>query len=315
MDPIELGRKIRAAYPPCSLGRWPTPVEPRQNLAAASGREHLWLKREDHSAHAYGGNKIRGLEFLLAGLPAGTVCVTIGGLGSTHCLATATYARALGLRSVVAQFPQPETAACREVAAACAARVDLAVRSGSHGTFPFALWRAWRSAGRLGPRHWIPGGGASPRAVLGHLLAGLELAAQVPAAPDAVVVPLGSGSSAAGLVLAMIALEWPTIVVAVRVAPALVANRWRVRHLAASAGRLIRPLGVTLAVRHSALRIQDGLGRGYGYPTPGGAAAAELAARHGIHLDPTYGAKAFAGLCSLPASFRRVVFWHTFAAP
>jgi len=40
-----------------------------------------------------------------------------------------------------------------------------------------------------------------------------------------------------------------------------------------------------------------------------------LAARHGVTLDPTYGAKAFAALRALPPGFRRVVFWHTFAAP
>jgi D-cysteine desulfhydrase len=315
MDPIELGRKIRAVYPPCSLGRWPTPLEQRPDLAAAAGREHLWLKREDLSATAYGGNKVRGLEFLLAGRPTGTVCVTIGGIGSTHCLATATHTRTLGLRSVLAQFPQPETPASREVAAACAARADLAIRSGSRATLPFAVWRAWRSAGRLGPRHWIPGGGATPRAVLGHLLAGLELASQLSAPPEAVVVPLGSGSTTAGLALAMAALEWPTTVVAVRVAPTIVANRWRVNRLARQAARLLRPLGFSFSVPPAALAIQDGLGRGYGYPTPAGASAADLATRHGVTLDPTYGAKAFAALRSLPASFRRVVFWHTFAAP
>src|SRR5438034_224278 len=110
MDPIELSRKIRAALAPCSLGTWPTPVDTRPDLAPATGRAELWLKREDLASPRCGGNKVRGLEFLLAGLPAGMVCVTVGGLGSTHCLATATHARDRGLRTVLAQFPQPETA-------------------------------------------------------------------------------------------------------------------------------------------------------------------------------------------------------------
>src|SRR6266550_4255099 len=204
MDPIELSRKIRAALAPCSLGTWPTPVDTRPDLATATGRAELRLKREDLASPRCGGNKV-------------------GGLGSTHCLATATHARDRGLRTVLAQFPQPETATTRALAAASAAHADLVVRSRSSAGFPFALWQAWRAAGRWGRRRWIPGGGAAPVAVVGHLLAGLELADQLPAPPDAIVVPLGSGGTTAGLVLAMAALGWPTAVAAVRVAPAVIA--------------------------------------------------------------------------------------------
>jgi len=316
MDPIELSRKIRAALAPCSLGTWPTPVDTRPDLAPATGRAELWLKREDLASPRCGGNKVRGLEFLLAGLPAGMVCVTVGGLGSTHCLATATHARDRGLRTVLAQFPQPETATTRALAAASAARADLVVYSRSHVAFPFALWRAWRAAGRWGRRRWIPGGGAAPTAVVGHLLAGLELANQLPAPPDAIVLPLGSGGTTAGLALAMAALGWPTVVVAVRVAPAVVANRWRIARLASGAARLLARRGIPIPHPPSLIpRVVDGVGPGYGHPTPAGEEARELAARHGVTLDSTYSAKAFAALAALPAGFRRVMFWHTFAAP
>ncbi len=316
MDPIELSRKIRVALAPCSLGGWPTPVDVRPDLAAAAGRAELWLKREDRSSPRCGGNKVRGLEFLLGGLAAGTVCVTVGGLGSTHCLATATHARDLGLRTVLAQFPQPDSATTRALAAASVARADVVVRSRSRAGFPAALWTAWRAAGRLGRRRWIPGGGAAPAAVVGHLLAGLELADQLPAPPDAIVLPLGTGGTAAGLALAVSVLEWPTAVVAVRVAPAPVANAWRVRHLARGATRLLARHGILISHLSSRIPVVlDGLGPGYGHPTSAGDVARELAARHGVILDATYGAKAFAALGALPAAFRRVVFWHTFAAP
>src|SRR5436190_910723 len=233
MDPIELSRKIRAALAPCSLGTWPTPVDTRPDLAPAMGRAELWLKREDLASLRCGGNKVRGLEFLLAGLPAGMVCVTVGGLGSTHCLATATHARDRGLRTVLAQFPQPETATTRALAAASAARADLVVYSRSHVAFPFALWRAWRAAG-----------------------------------------------------------------------------------LASGAARLLARRGIPIPHPPSLIpRVVDGVGPGYGHPTPAGEEARELAARHGVTLDSTYSAKAFAALVALPAGFRRVMFWHTFAAP
>src|SRR2546423_2114705 len=83
-DPERLTRKIRAALAPCSLGQWPTPLEPvPPTLARALGLEALWVKREDRSSPRYGGNKGRGLEFLLPGAPPGSGFVTVGGTGST----------------------------------------------------------------------------------------------------------------------------------------------------------------------------------------------------------------------------------------
>jgi len=316
-DPVLLTRKIRDALAPCSLGRWPTPLDPAPDLGAALGLGGLWLKREDRSSPAGGGVKVRGLEFLLAGAPAGGVFVTIGGTGSTHCLATALHARGLGHRTVLAQFPQPDTAAARAVAAATTAAADLVVRARHALTFPVALLRAWGAARRLGggrPR-WIAGGGAHPRGVAGHCCAGLELALQCPTPPEAIVAPLGSGGTAAGLLLAVGVLGWPTTIVGVRVAPRIVANGWRVRALARETAALLESRGIRLVGSRARLRLVDGLGRGYGHPSPAGESARVIGARYGVTLDPTYGAKALAALPPLGLGFRRVVFWHTFAAP
>src|SRR2546426_4921973 len=144
----------------------------------------------------------RSLEFLLAGARPDTVFAPLGGTGSPHCLATAVHAAAAGGRAVLAQFPQPETPASRAVASACRARAALVVHAGARASLPLAVLDAWRRAGALGPRRWIPGGGAHPRAVVGHLLAGLELASQLASPPDAIVLPLGTGGTAAGLALA-----------------------------------------------------------------------------------------------------------------
>ena len=314
-DPVQLIQKIRAALVLRSLGDWPTPLEPAAALARALGVAELSLKREDRSSARYGGNKVRGLEFLLAGATPGTAFVTVGGTGSTHCLATAVHAAAAGCRAVIAQFPQPDTPVSLAVAAACAARAGLVVRARSRGTLPLAMVEAWHRARSLGPRRWIPGGGAQSSAVVGHLIAGLELAQQVVEPPDEIVLPLGTGGTAAGLALAVATLRWPTRVVAVRVAPALVANRWRTLWLARGARRLLARRGIPLPAPRS-LEIVDGLGRGYGWPTVDGEAAARLAARHGLVLDPTYGAKALAFLLRrATGNVHRVVFWHTFAAP
>ena len=307
MDAAAFVTKIRSAFAPCSLGIWPTPLEPVPALARATGAAALWLKREDRS----GGNKVRGLEFLLAGATPNTVFVTVGGTGSTHCLATALHARRLGHRIVLAQFPQPDTEASRAVAAATAGAADFVIHAGSSLGLPWAVFRAWTRARRLGAPRWIPGGGAQPRAVLGHALAALELATQMDEPPDTIVVPLGTGGTAAGIALGVAWMAWPTQVVAVRVAPRLVANRWRITRLARGAARL-------LGTESPQLRVQvvNGLGAGYGHPSPAGERARLIAAEHGLRLDPTYGAKAFAVLLQLATgNVQRMVFWHTFAWP
>src|SRR5256886_16691684 len=112
--------KIRSALAPGSLGDWPTPLESAPGLAAACGAAALWLKREDRSSPRCGGNKVRGLEFLLGPAPPAAVFLTAGGTGSSHCLLTAVHAGALGARTVLSQFPQPDPDARRAVAAASA---------------------------------------------------------------------------------------------------------------------------------------------------------------------------------------------------
>src|SRR5207244_4151143 len=83
---------------------------------------------------------------------------------------------------------------------------------------------------------------------------------------------------------------------AARVAPRIVANRWRAMWLARGAARLLARHDIRLPDPPSRLPlvVVDGLGEGYGHPTPEGEAAERLASEHGLTLDPTYGAKAFA---------------------
>jgi D-cysteine desulfhydrase len=206
------------------------------------------------------------------------------------------------------------------MARAMAATADLVVRASSRLTLPWAVLRAWRAAHHLGsgkPR-WIAGGGAHPRAIAGHLLAALELQEQLDAPPDAILVPLGTGGTAAGIALGIGWLGWSTYVLAVRVAPRIVANRWRTLRLARQTAALLRRSGVEFVVPRSSIRIEvvDAMGKGYGYPTPEGERARTLAAEHGLRLDPTYGAKAFGALVGpLIPNLQRVVFWHTFAWP
>src|SRR5438876_11371652 len=75
-------------------------------------------------------------------------------------------------------FRSPRPRRARAVAAASQAHAALVVRAATRASLPVALLSAWRGARRLGSRRWIPAGGAHPRAVVGHLLATLELTRQ-----------------------------------------------------------------------------------------------------------------------------------------
>lgn len=320
MDPRDVDRKIRAAFGPRSLGVWPTPLEASPALAARGGLAQVWVKREDRSATVYGGNKVRGLEFLFRDLGPGDVVVTIGGSGSTHCLAAARHARALGARTVLAQFPQGHSDTERRTARASGEVSTHVFQARTWLGFPVSWLAAWISAGRIGGRRrlYIPGGGATPVAVLGHVLAGLELPTQLQSPPDAILTPLGSGGTAAGLLLACRLLEWKTRIVAVQVASRFVANAGRVFRLASRARELLAAQGVPLphAPASAQLLVLDGMGAGYGEPTAPGERARGWGEEAGLTIDSTYGGKTLALLPELSRmGFARVVFWHTYASP
>ncbi|MDB4890014.1 MAG: D-cysteine desulfhydrase, partial [Gemmatimonadetes bacterium] len=85
-----------------------TPVE-RWTVDGVS----LLAKRDDLSAPLLGGNKVRALELLLAGVAAGDTVLTVGASGSTHALAVAEYARSLGAECEVITWPQETNAVSR----------------------------------------------------------------------------------------------------------------------------------------------------------------------------------------------------------
>ena len=307
------------AVPRAPLGVVPTPVEwVRLDGAVADDApppaRELWLKRDDLSAPLLGGNKVRALEFLLAGVGEGDEVLTVGGTGSTHALATAAYARALGARCTVVRWRQEMNAAARRVGrridATATRRIDVRTAVGAYARAALL---------RLRPRvRWIPAGGSTPLGILGHVNAALELAEQIEAgrlpAPTHVVVPLGSGGTAAGLALGFAAAGADIVVVGARVVPKIVANAGRVLRLAKRTARLIeRHGGERVTVRPERLVVRhDVYGGAYGRETGEGRdAAAALGGAAGIVLDATYGAKALAAALRLPAS-ARPLFWITF---
>ncbi|HXE60589.1 MAG TPA: pyridoxal-phosphate dependent enzyme [Gemmatimonadaceae bacterium] len=310
------------------FGAFPTPVE-RVPLPGVRGA--LWMKRDDLNAsrlaeteaRCAGGNKLRALEFLLGRVQRGDTVITFGGDGSTHVLATVALARRLGARTIAIRWRHEMNEIARQVDRRTR---ELADHVQSEGDAVRAIVRGWFASRRARGRGtvWrIPPGGASPAGMLGAVNAGLELAAQVARgeapAPAYVVLPLGTGGTAAGLALGFAIAGLETEVVGVRVVPRVVSNRWRVLALAHRCARLIeRTTGTRVPrVRRRAVRV---LHRYYGgaYGRPLGAAREVrglLQRATGVILDETYGAKAFAAAMDLAQTTdATILYWLTFDA-
>ena len=312
---IPLVRRFPALgqVPRARLVRAPTPVQHVDALASG-----LWFKREDLTADPLGGNKVRALEFLLGGVGPGDVVVTVGAAGSTHALATTVYARKLGARVLVFRWPQETNDVARRVAERIGLEApESTVQRGIIGAYVGAIGARLRGA------RWIPAGGSSPLGVLGQVNAALELAEQVRDGamprPDRLVVPLGTGGTAAGLALGFSIAQLPIEVIGVRVVPRVVANQAHLRRLVARTARLLERLSGERVPRpsKSAIRIVHGFyGGAYGRVTDAGADVARECLEHtGLAIDPTYGAKALAAAVALSRSHGgTTLFWLSFDA-
>jgi D-cysteine desulfhydrase len=322
--------ELAGRLPRRSIASLPTPVHRLAALGGAAGIDELWVKRDDLTGQPYGGNKVRKLEWLLAdALARGHRSVlTTGALGSNHALATTIYARAAGLRVLLVLVPQPITAHVRR-----ALLLDHAYGAAIHAVPSIAAARrrvvALLARGVLARDrpYLVPTGGSSAIGTLGYVNAALELAEQVAAGdvpePAAVVVPLGSGGTVAGLVAGLALAGLGTRVVAVRVTDLLPPSPAFLARLANRALAELAGLGagfprLVLTPADFVVR-SDWLGPGYGAPTPEGVdARRRIAASEGLVVETTYGAKALAGalaLASEPAwRGRPLLFWHTYSS-
>ncbi|HEY2385448.1 MAG TPA: pyridoxal-phosphate dependent enzyme [Candidatus Binatia bacterium] len=308
----------------------PTPLQPLRALGRELGTD-LWIKRDDLTGAPYGGNKPRKLEFVLgaARRDGRKSVLTFGGIGTHHGLATTIAARGLGMRSLLVLVPQPVTDAVRHALLldhAYGAELHFAASTPRAALIASALLARETLAGRR--PLLIPPGGSSVSGTLGYVDAGLELAEQIAAGaapePEAVFVALGTGGTAAGLLLAFALAELRTRVVAVLVNDITPPSHARVMALARRAARHLHdldpavPRGPALASDRLAV-VTDQLGAGYGAASVAGEDARQrLAALEGVALDSTYTAKCLAAVIADAAHAeqrgRTLLFWHTYSA-
>lgn len=297
------------------IGTYPTPVHALPALSTA--KCELWVKRDDQTGEAYGGNKVRKLEHILeaARKKGATRVVTVGAVGSNHVLATTIYGRRAGFRVAAILTPQPRTEhVVNNIRAGLALGLEVLPVSGLL-TLPNAV-KAIRQKGD----YFVGPGGSSVLGSTGYVDAVRELLDQIAQgaapAPDALVVALGSAGTAAGLLAGVVGLKLPAKVVGVRVVSPVLMGKWRAIALASRVARRVS-LDAPRGALSQAFELAGGyLGKGYGHATEAGERALAIGREHDLSLDPTYTAKTFAAALDLVESgrYRRVLYWHTLSS-
>ncbi len=285
-------------------------------------RARLLVKRDDAISFAMGGNKVRKAQIVAAeALAAGAdTLITTGGLQSNHARVTAAASARLGLGCILIVNGEPPARPTGN--ALLDSLFDADVRYVAVRDERAAAMESAAAEARHQGRHpfLIPLGASTPSGALAYVDALLELTEQ-DVRPDVIVCSSSSGGTQAGLVAGCALLGLPTRVIGVSAdEPADV--------LAATVTGLLdgieRRLGLRAGSirRHAIVEVDDGyVGPGYGIQTAASREAIGLAARtEALLLDPTYTAKAFAGLLAYVRGGRlseisTVVFWHTGGLP
>ncbi len=315
--------------PRVALAHLPTPLEPLTRLSRHLGGAHLLVKRDDCTGLAFGGNKTRKLEFLLAeALEQGAdTVITTGGLQSNHARQTAAAAAKLGLaaelvltRNVARETDDYERTGNVQLDRLLGARIHVHPAGVDRAAAMDELAAGLRASGRR--PYVVPLGGSSALGALGYAECARELAAQAEVRLggfDCVVVASSSGGTQAGLTAGLSALAHPARVIGIDVNADPHGVEAEVCELTAATAQR---LGTN--PRRAAERVEvvaGYAGKGYGLPTPEMKQAVETLARsEGLLLDPVYGGKAMAGLIGLVRQGRfdpgeRIVFLHSGGAP
>jgi len=286
-------------------------------LAARLGASSLRLliKRDDAIAFGFGGNKVRKLAFVAAAAQAegADTLITAGGVQSNHARATAATAAKLGMRAILVANGQPPArpAANALLDALLGAEVVYVSNRDERTPKMNEIADRLRAEGRR--PYVIPIGASTPLGALGYVHAVAELVDQIKA-PDVIVHSTSSGGTQAGIVAGCRLLGLQTRVIGVSADERAQVLQADVEAIVRGIDELVRPPDRTSFT----VEIDDRfVGEGYGVPTAASREAIDLTARtEAIFLDPTYTAKAMAGLIAYLRDHtfddgQTVVFWHT----
>lgn len=311
-----------------ALSDGPSPVAELESISRRTGTE-TWIKNDGLYGTLYGGNKPRKLEFVLPrALATGArTIMTTGPLGTHHGLATALYGRSLGLNvALLLTYQRPSEHVVRQLCRMRRAGAEMLYTRSGPLTAVMVPYLAVKYTGcdRGRRPYLLPPGGSTPLGALGYVNAALELAEQVRAGelpePKAIVLPVGSGGTAAGLALGLGIAGLRSKLVGVAITRAPTSWAMTVRRLALETARLLRQSGAgPLDAQIADVLVSDRwLGGGYGRSTTESEEALRfMTSQEAVPLEPTYTAKTMAGLlamCTAGELRGPVLYWHTYDA-
>jgi D-cysteine desulfhydrase len=310
---------ITDPLPRVPLALLPTPVTPLHRLTAWMGGAELWIKRDDQTGLAFGGNKTRKLEFLLADAEASgaRTLVTRGAVQSNHCRQTAAAAAARGLQSILVLRGDPPDSLNGNLLLdhLLGARIVW-----THGRDPeTVLQETYAQAQADSNRPYlVPYGGSSPLGASAYAAA-LEEALEQCSDPEWIIAASSSGGTQAGLVAGARLLGYQGKILGISVDLTAAELRARVAALASGVCAL---LGRPADIRADEILVEDRFAApGYAVVTDVERNAISAFARQeGILLDPVYTGRAAGAMLALAKEGRfpagqKVLFWHTGGTP
>lgn len=311
---------LKPTYPDrLSIAHLPTPLEKMSRLSKALGGPEIYVKRDDQTGLATGGNKTRKLEFLLADALAQGCdhLITIGAPQSNHCRQTAAAAARFGLGCSLVLRGDGGVPVTGNILLDRLLGAHLYWTEGQPGNEVMARIAAeQRSLGRK--PYLIPLGGSNVMGATSYVLAMKELTEQLAAEKlnvDFIVFASSSGGTQAGIVLGAAVYDFRGQILGISVDHDADTLKTIASALATATATHLG-LG-TLSVAGRVDVNDDYLGEGYAQVGEPEREAIQMVAQlEGILLDPVYTGRAMAGLIDLIrwGAFTRgqkVLFWHT----
>jgi L-cysteate sulfo-lyase len=306
-----------------SFGFFPTALHALPRLTEKLGGPRLFVKRDDQTGLATGGNKTRKLEFLVADALAhkADTLITAGAPQSNHARQTAAAAACTGMSCVLVLRGQPpdERQGNLLLDDLLGAQIRWADKSAMSATME-TVAAELRAQGRT--PYLIPYGGSNPIGATGYVAAMEELmgqAQEMNLSFDRIAFASSSGGTQAGLVVGARATGYKGQVLGISVDEQRVNLQRKVAELATATAAYLK-LDFHFVPDDIAVNA-DYLGAGYGVMGEPERAAIRLAAQtEGLLLDPVYTGRAFAGLMDLIrkgsiGKNEMVLFWHTGGTP
>lgn len=305
--------------PQLALAHLPTPVEALPRLTATLGGPQLWVKRDDQTGLAFGGNKTRKLAFLLADAQkhAAQTLITRGAAQSNHCRQTAAAAARTGFECTLVLTGNPPATATANLLLdqLCGAQIVWSADADPDETLA-ATFEALQSAGKK--PYLIPYGGSNPTGAAAYVFAMQEFMNQ-DLHVDRIVIASSSGGTQAGMLVGSRLFGFEGEILGISVDPPASELKTRVAGLATQTAAL---LGVELSFNAADVQVNDSfLGGGYAVMGALEKEAIRLfAAQEGLLVDPVYTGRAAGGLLTLIrqghiARDERILFWHTGGSP